>query len=56
MYQGSQQLICTIDPELAQSVLVKNGDSFVNTFDMDLPDKHTTLDVSKGEINTAARF
>lgn len=55
MYQGSQQLIATIDPEVMQSVLVKNGDSFIDTFDIELPDKHTTLDSARGNFGLSFR-
>ena len=48
-YEGIAPVVCTIDPEIIKSVTMKNGDSFQETFKIDLEPKYITLDVSGGE-------
>ena len=48
-YDGVKPCIVTIDPEFIKQVTVKQFDNFVDTFDLDLEDEQTTLDVAKGD-------
>ena len=54
-YDGREPSILTIDPELIKCIMVKNFDSFSDTFDWELSDDKITLDLSSGEQWKALR-
>lgn len=48
-YDGVFPTISTIDPELVKAILVKNFDSFTDVLNVEVKERHTTLDISRGE-------
>lgn len=48
-YQGIHPVINTIDPEILKEIFVKSFDKFHDTFNVNLEDRHMTIDFAKGE-------